>query len=78
MTQALVSGAQVLGRKMGCKEAGWASCCWVAGGGFCLGLDEFDGLVGHFAEMLAGIWGDVGGRKGPRQSQGGVEATLCG
>lgn len=46
MTQALVSGAQVLGRKMGCKEAGWAPAV-VAGGGFRLGLDEFDGLVGH-------------------------------
>lgn len=55
MTQALALGAQVMGRKMRCREAGWDPCCGGGRGGFHLALDAFEGLVGH--------WGRDGSRK---------------
>lgn len=72
------------GRKTRFREVGSVPCFGGGRGSFQLGLAELEGLVGHLGgdvsrklAMCVGSWGDVGGRKGPEQSQRGVETTLC-
>lgn len=74
MTQALMLEVQAMGRKTRRRVTGWVPCC----GGFHLGMAEFEGPVGHLGRdvsrklaMSVWSWGDMNGRKDPRQSQGG-------
>lgn len=78
-------GAQVMGRKTGCREAGSAPFFVAGCGAFHLGLVKLEGLAGHLGRDVSGklticswSWGDMGGRKSPGQSQRRAEATLHG
>ena len=76
--RALVLGAQVVGRKTGCRETGLVPCSGSGRGDFSLGLAEFKGLVGHLGRdvsrklaMWVWIWGDVGEGKAESGRGGG-------